>query len=265
MAYEAPRTIFASADELTRSRVPHKTVILNPKGGSGKTTLATNLASAYARRGAAPLLLDADPKGFSTRWLETRPSARPGILGMRYCDRPVDLDTWVEKETLPPGCREMIIDLPAGVSDNDLHVMTYFADSVLIPVMPSQIDIHAATRLVAELLIDAQISRGAGKLAIVATRVRANTRSFQMLLRFLGRLQIPLIATLRDSQNFVQATAEGLGVCDLPPYRARDDASQLNGIVDWLEQWRARRLVTSAAASGFTTRDRDPSRTTLRH
>ena len=132
----------------------------------------------------------------------------------------------------------MIVDLPAGIPHDRLHAYTYAADSVLLPIMPSEIDIHSATRFIAELLLDAQLDRREQKLAIVANRVRSNTKSYQMLMRFLGSLKIPLIASLRDSQSFVQAAALGIGVCELAPHKVEIELAQLSAIVSWLERRR---------------------------
>ena len=127
------------------------------------------------------------------------------------------------------------------------------ADSLLLPVMPSDIDVYSATRFIAELLLDAQLDRRERRVGIVANRVRQRTRSLAMLLRFLGSLRIPLIGALRDSQNFVQAAALGLSVGELPPHRAQEDIGALDAIGRWLERRRAmsraqREALIAAAA-----------------
>lgn len=213
----------------------HKIVVMNPKGGCGKTTLATNVASCYARRGPPPTLIDCDPQGFSLRWWEQRPANRPRIYGLAAYASPEPLAARLEPES-----STLIFDLPAAIAYEQLHDYTYFADSILIPVMPSAVDVYSATRFVAELLLDQQIDRREGKLAILANRAKSNTRSYRMLRRFLTSLEIPMIATLRDSQNFVHAVAQGLGVCELPDYRARDDAEQLRAVHAWLVESRRR-------------------------
>jgi chromosome partitioning protein len=212
-----------------------KIVVLNPKGGCGKTTLATNIASAYAIRGTLPTLLDFDPQGFSMRWVQQRGPNRPRIQAIAAHESSV---TDFEEHLLPlsSDSKPAIFDLPAAIPHVQLHHYTHIADSILIPVMPSEIDVYTATRLIAELMLDMQLDRREKKVAIVANRVRKNTRSFQKLLRFLGSLQIPLIAVLRDSQNYVQAADEGIGVCELPAYRARHDIPQLNAVMDWLDR-----------------------------
>ena len=223
----------------------HKIVILNPKGGSGKTTLATNLASHFAQTGPPPTLIDFDPQGYSMRWVERRPNERAKVHGIAGYDAVLDgipsgnIGAWSES-------RHVIVDLPAAIAADKLYDYVYDAHSILIPVMPSAIDAYAASRFIAELLLNAQIDRRDRQLAVIANRTRQQTRSYRMLLRFLTSLRIPLIAELRDSQNYVHAAAEGLGVCELPPHRVRKDMESLRPLFDWLSQWRMRRLDAAA-------------------
>ncbi|HEX7080593.1 MAG TPA: ParA family protein [Gammaproteobacteria bacterium] len=224
----------------------HRVVVLNPKGGSGKTTLATNLASYYALRGAAPTLVDCDPQGFGLRWLEKRPADRPVIHGMRGYDEGVYASALLTLKGHPDSS-VMIIDLPAAISYERLHAYTYVADSILLPIQPSAIDVHAGTRFIAELLLDARVDRNERRLAIVANRVRERTKSFSMLMRFLTSLRIPMIAALRDSQNFVHAADQGLGICEMPAHKVKNDLAQLSAIVSWLDK-RQLALIARAAS-----------------
>lgn len=225
----------------------HKIVILNPKGGCGKTTLATNLASYFAMRGPPPTLVDCDPRGYSMRWLDKRPGRRPKIYGIAAdkfrsrSDKRLPLRAW-------PGSTYLILDLPAALTPDQLFDQTYDANSILIPVVPSEIDIFAAASFVADLLLYAQLDRRNRNLAIIANRTRQNTKSYRMLMRFLTSLEIPIIAQLRDSQNFVHAAANGIGICEMPSYLAAKDREQLDLIVAWLEKWRMRRLDAVASA-----------------
>lgn len=226
----------------------HKIVILNPKGGSGKTTLATNLASYFARRGPPPTLIDCDPLGYSMRWLDNRSLQRPKIYGFaahEHCTesgKGSQLHAW-------PGSRQMIVDLPAAIPESQLYYQTYDADSILIPIAPSEIDIYSAARFIANLLLVAQFDRRKRNLAIVANRTRTNTISFRMLMRFLTSLEIPIIAKLRDSQVYVHAAAHGIGVCDMPQYLVGKDMVEIEAIVQWLDNWRVRKLESTAAES----------------
>ena len=224
----------------------HKIAVLNTKGGCGKTTLATNLASFFALRGQSPALLDCDPHGFAMRWLDKRPADRPRIQGIAAYEQPAQALNRADLQLHPDTCA-VITDLPASIDLNELYRHTHSADSILIPVLPSEIDVYSASRFIAELLLDAQLDSRDCKLAIVANRARQNTKSYQMLMRFLNSLQIPMIAVLRDSQNFVQAAAQGIGIIEMPAHKVKKDIEPMNAIVSWLDQWRVRRLETTIA------------------
>jgi chromosome partitioning protein len=102
-------------------------------------------------------------------------------------------------------------------------------------------DTHAASRIIADLLLVAKINRNERKLAVVANRTRKNTKSFAQLMRFLDSLGIPIISVLRDSQNFVHAAEQGIGILEMQPSRVREDAEQIERIVKWLDGWEQRR------------------------
>lgn len=226
----------------------HKIVVLNPKGGSGKTTLATNLASFFAKRGPPPTLVDCDPLGYSMRWLNNRSAERPKVYGVaayEHCitgGRSSELHAW-------PGSRHLIVDLPAALPEEQLYYQTYDANSILIPVMPSEIDIYSAARFIANLLLVAQLDRRNRNLAIVANRTRQHTISYRMLMRFLTSLEIPIIAELRDSQAYVHAAAQGIGIYEMPEYMVRKDVEQMDSIIAWLDNWRMRKLDAVATTS----------------
>jgi len=217
--------------------------MLNPKGGCGKTSLATNLASFFALRGSIPALLDCDPQGASMRWLEKRSRLRPPIHGIAAYENPMHVTrTWQLR--VPNETRQVIIDTPAGLQGPQIHDLVYDANSVLIPVLPSPIDIRNAARFIAELLLVAQLDRGSVRVGIVANRTRQNTKSYRQLVRFLSSLNIPLISVLRDSQNFVRAAEDGIGICDLPLYRAKQDLVAMAQIVSWLDQGDSSQMQT---------------------
>jgi len=217
----------------------HKIVILNPKGGSGKTTIATNLASYFAMQGPPPTLIDCDPGGYSLRWIDKRSKDRPSIHGINAYDHdaPDNLN-----DVQFPDSKQVIIDLPAALTAEEIFDHVYDASSILIPVVPSEIDIYSAAKFIADLLLFTQLDRRKKNLAIVANRVRQNTKSYAMLRRFLTSLDIPVIARLRDSQTFVQAAAAGIGISEMQPSRVRQDMEQFEMITSWLEHWRIRQL-----------------------
>ena len=207
--------------------------VLNPKGGSGKTTLATNLAACFAAAGTMPALMDLDPQGSSTRWLRKRPKGNPSIHGIAAYSRSSAVTrSWQLR--VPPQCTTLIVDTPAAVDAQSLPEMTRGADAILVPVMPSDIDIHAAAKCIADLLLVAKIRRTDGRIGIVANRVRGNTLISQSLMRFLGSLDIPLVATLRDTQNYVRAAEAGIGVHEMPQWQVRQDLANWEPITSWL-------------------------------
>jgi len=224
----------------------HKIVVLNPKGGSGKTTLAVNIASFFALRGPMPTLVDYDPQGFATEWLQRRPTNRPIIHGISPHKHSIHATvSWQLR--LPAETDTVIIDTPAALDGSELHDLTYGANCIIVPIMPSAIDIRNAAKFIANLLLLAQIERHNRTLAIVASRTRHNTRSLKQLMRFLSSLRIPIVAILRDSQNFVQAASEGIGIHEMPAYQVRKDIGQLNLIMRWIEQSRQHKRLANEA------------------
>jgi chromosome partitioning protein len=190
--------------------------------------------------------MDCDPQGFSLRWLDQRPDDRPAIYGVDAYERIVRLADSFQLD-VPPDTNTVIFDLPGNVGYDKIHALTYSADSVLIPILPSAIDVYSAARFIAELLLVTQRRR---QLAVVANRTRQNTKSFQMLTRFLTSLRIPLIAVLRDSQSFVHAAGQGIGICEMPAYKVAKDIEQLKLIIDWLDNRHMRKL-DAATSSRF--------------
>jgi len=211
-------------------------VVLNPKGGCGKTSIATNLASYYSLRGAMPTLLDCDPQGASMRWLEKRSRLRAPIHGIAGFRSSLGVTrSWQQR--VPLETRHVIVDTPAALEGPQIHDLIYEASHLIIPVLPSPIDIRFAARFIAELLLVAQLDRRAVRVGIVANRTRKNTKSLHQLMRFLSSLKIPVIAVLRDSQHFVIAAGRGVGIAELPKYQGRQDFQSLLPLFSWLDQW----------------------------
>jgi len=210
-------------------------IILNPKGGSGKTTVATNLATNFAAAGHLPALLDLDPQGSSARWLRKRPENHAPIHGISGFERSSAVTrSWQLR--VPSECSTVIVDTPAALDAQCLPEITRGADAILVPVMPSDIDIHTTAKCIANLLLVAKIRRSDDRIGIIANRVRRNTLISQSLMRFLSSLDIPLVATLRDTQNYVRAAEAGLGVREMPHWRVRQDLEQWTRLVNWLDQ-----------------------------
>jgi chromosome partitioning protein len=208
-------------------------IVLNPKGGSGKTTIASNLAACYAVNGHRPALMDLDPQGSSMRWLRKRPDDNPAIHGIAAFERSATVTrSWQLR--IPPECTAVIVDTPAALDTHALPEITRGADAVLVPVMPSDIDIHATAKCIADLLLVAKIRRSDHRIGIIANRVRAHTLVSQSLMRFLHSLDIPLVATLRDTQNYVRSAEAGVGIYEMPRWQVQQDVDHWRQLMDWL-------------------------------
>lgn len=226
----------------------NKIVILNPKGGCGKSTLATNLAASYAQRGPTPAIMDYDPQGSTMAWLDRRPADLAAIHGIAAFKKSMQATrSWQLR--VPNDTVNLLIDSPASVDHDDLRELTRDSTSILVPVLPSSMDIHAASRCIADLLLVAKVDRRDRKLAVVANRTRKNTKSFAKLMRFLDSLGIPIIAVLRDSQSFVHAAEQGIGLCEMQPSRVKKDVEEIEKIVSWLEAWPERRRDSTPVTS----------------
>lgn len=211
-----------------------KIVVLNTKGGCGKTTISTSLAGFYAAQGYRTALLDADPQGSSLRWLANRAPRQPPVLGLSACDK----SGRVTKSFLmrvPQDTERLIVDTPAAVDGLRLQDLTRGAHAILVPVLPSDIDIHAASRCIAELLLSARIENRSERVAVVANRVKKNTRTYETLRRFLQSLDIPFVATLRDTQNYLRAVEQGLSIHELDDRNIRQDVYEWTALLQWLE------------------------------
>ena len=196
-------------------------VVANPKGGVGKSTVATNLAGALARAGHAVMLGDVDRQQSARQWLALRPAELPAI---RSWD--VARDDIVRP---PKGTTHVVLDTPAGLHDKKLDAVLKIADRVLVPLQPSLFDIQASHAFLRELR---EHKRGLA-VAVVGNRVREHTISADQLRHFLDTLGVPVLAMLRDTQLYVQLAARGATLWDVAPSRAERDLADGDPILDW--------------------------------
>jgi len=207
-----------------------KIMVLNTKGGCGKSTITTNLASYYATQGRSVVVADFDPQGSSLDWLKARAEDDPAV-GV--------VDASREGAKIPRATEVVLFDVPAGLSGKDLTAMVRRAETLIIPVLPSPIDIRACTRFIHDLLLVGKVSRKQVKLAVVANRVKEHTAVYHELERFLTSLKIPFITHFRDSMNYIRAAEQGVSIFELPHSLVEKDLAQWEPLVKWLNSKRS--------------------------
>jgi len=206
-------------------------MVLNAKGGCGKSTLATNIASWYATEGASVALADFDPQRSALDWLDRRPADRPEIVGvaayedgLKHAPRSVDV---------------IVIDAPARSHGPELTNLVKHAETIIVPVLPSTIDMQATTEFLKELNAVNKVDRKKVKLGAVGNRIRDNTLIWDDLDEYLTKAKIPYIAALREAQNYIRAYTRGLGIFELPEYLAWPDWDEWEPLTSWLKSKRS--------------------------
>ena len=208
-------------------------MVMNAKGGCGKSTLATSIAAYFATHWEGVVsLADYDPQTSSLDWLSKRPADRDPIVGVDATKEGL--------KHLPRNTDYLVIDPPARAHGAELTQLVRHAETIVVPVLPSPIDIAAGAKFIQELLDVGKVERREVKLAVVANRVRENLLVFDELEKFLDGLKVPFIATFRDAQNYIRAYSRGLGIHELPPYLAEQDWKQWKPLTEWLESRRSR-------------------------
>ncbi|HEY4367990.1 MAG TPA: ParA family protein [Steroidobacteraceae bacterium] len=207
-------------------------MVMNSKGGCGKSTLATNIATYFATEGYRVALADYDPQRTSLDWLAMRSADLPVITGIAAADEGL--------RGAPRDTEILVIDAPARTHGSEMNELVRRAETILIPVMPSPIDIKASGHFMAELLELGKVQREQARLAVVANRVRENTLMFDELDQYLSKFKIPYLAALRQSTNYLRAFQRGMGIFELPEYLAGPDLEQWKPITKWLGSKKSR-------------------------
>jgi chromosome partitioning protein len=200
-------------------------VVANPKGGVGKSTLSTNIAGYLASQGHKVMLGDVDRQQSSRLWLSLRPAQARAIS-------PWEIDD--AKAKPPKGTTHMVLDTPAGLHGKKLKPVLGVAQKMVIPVQPSVFDIFAMKGFLDELAEE----RAARKLdiGIVGMRVDPRTLAAEQLRQFTQTLGIPVVAWLRDTQNYVHLAARGLTLFDVAASRVQKDLEQWQDLCQWLDK-----------------------------
>ena len=206
-------------------------MVANAKGGSGKSTVATNLASYYASAGAKVILVDFDQQESSLDWLRARPRARPVIIGVAAHSG---------NFRAPRSADFVIMDAPAAVHGKLLNQYARKAQTFIIPVLPSPIDMRAAKAFIQEIKSTAPVAGKQAKIGVIANRARGYTNIFLELDDFLTGLRgVPYITALRETSNYIKAAERGLGVFEFAPAATAVDREEWKPLINWLASKRS--------------------------
>ncbi len=202
-------------------------LIINPKGGSGKTTLATNLAGGLANAGGQDVRLwDLDRQHSALEWLSLRPADRPQVSALS--GKPG------EDSRSGGGAGWLVLDAPAGIHGKMLQRALKIAHKVIVPIQPSVFDMAASGEFLVELLEDKSLRKRHASIGIVGMRVDPRTRAASTLGAFLQQYDLPILTWLRDTQVYANAAFNGLSIFDLPASVSGRDMAQWRPILEWV-------------------------------
>ncbi|CAN5127631.1 ParA family protein [soil metagenome] len=198
--------------------------VVNPKGGVGKSTLATNLAGYFAKQGHSVMLGDADLQQSSRSWLAIRPATLPPIKAWEITEGQVARP--------PKGTTHIVLDTPAGLDHAHLDAVLRIADKLVVPLQASMFDI-LATQTFLQKLVD---KHGKLPIGVIGMRVNVRTRAADQLAHYVNNLNLPVLGCLRDTQNYVQLAALGATLWDVAPSRVEKDIEQWQALLEWVEK-----------------------------
>lgn len=199
-------------------------VVANPKGGVGKSTIATNLAGYFAKQGKSVMLGDIDVQQSSRGWLGLRPPSLPAIASWEISDGRIAKP--------PKGTTHMVLDTPAGLDGKRLQDVLRVADKIVVPLQASMFDILATQSFLQQLLAH----RSKADVGVIGMRVNVRTRAADQLANYVSNLELPVLGYLRDTQNYVQLAALGATIWDVAPSRAEKDTEQWQPLLQWVDQ-----------------------------
>jgi chromosome partitioning protein len=206
-----------------------RVLVASSKGGCGKTTLATNLAAYYALDGKNTVLVDTDRQGSSQRWCEKRVGSAAPVL-------PVNGTRSGWEARIPPDAERVVIDAPAAIRASELGDLLDATHALLIPILPSRIDLEASEVFLAEIAQLPKIKRGKVAVGLVANRMKPWTTAAQQAIEEIRRLPFPLVAQLRDTQGYVLMTGLGKSIFDYHSEVIRSHQEDWEKMIRWVKR-----------------------------
>ena len=201
-------------------------LVVNPKGGCGKTTIATNLATYYSVWDVPTALVDLDPQQSSMDWLGVRPDTENRIQGFNGLRGKIYPDANTER---------VIYDAPARTDSAKVAKLIKLVDVVIIPVLPSALDMRVSAAFVADITTRIRANNAHAIIGVVANRAQKNYHSYHALLGFLKAMDIPFVGVIRNSQNYVKAADSGVGIFEMPFPQVAKDMHEWKPILHWIE------------------------------
>ena len=204
-------------------------LVASSKGGAGKTTVSTNLAAHFAVEGKATAILDADRQKSSTHWCEKRAALDTAVL-------PIDGSKRGWDKHIPEGVQRLVVDAPAGAMGDDLTAFLDIADAVIVPVLPSIIDLEATVPFLNTLVQHPRVKKGKLPVGIVGNRLKPWTSNSQQALDQLKAWPYPLVAELRDTQAYVLLCGLGKSIFDYHSEQVRSHQEDWAPLLRWLKK-----------------------------
>ncbi|QAU24650.1 ParA family protein [Dyella sp. M7H15-1] len=204
-------------------------LVASSKGGCGKSTLVTQLASHWAQDNKRTAIVDSDPQGSSYRWATLRPDNVPGVLATEGGRKALD--------KLPEDTERALIDTPAGAHEKELEPYLEKADALLVPVLPSSFDLHATLNFLQHLRGISRIKRGKLPVALIGNRLKPWTHASQEAVAQLAeQAPFPVVAQLRDTQAYVLLTSLGKGIFDYGSEQVRGHQQDWTPLLRWIKR-----------------------------
>lgn len=204
-------------------------LVASSKGGVGKTTIATHLAAYFALAEKHTVLIDADRQGSSRHWCEKRAGLNAAVL-------PIDGSRRGWEKHIPPDTERMVIDAPAGAMADDLAAFLATVDAVVVPVLPSVIDLEATVPFLNSLATVDRVKKGKLAVGLVANKIKPWTNASQQVLDQLKAWPYPVVAQLRDTQAYVLLTGLGKSLFDYHSEQVRSHQDDWTPLFAWLKK-----------------------------